>query len=100
MSNNEQDKNEIKSRYTNVAKFYENRPGYDHIFFKRILTKFVPNLSLDQLMVADIGSGNGLSRKALVAAGCNPEKVYEIEPNGSMRALSAKNGGLRIFEGT
>lgn len=91
---------ETKSRYDSVAQFYNHRPGYNPKFFNAILHKAVPEKKIHELTIADIGSGNGVSRKALVEAGCNPKKIYEIEPNGAMRELSKKTGGLNIIPGT
>lgn len=72
-----------------VENYVRYRPGYP-----RAMTEFFRNeLGLDQdSVIADIGSGTGLSTKPFLEAGCT---VYGVEPNAAMRDAAA--GFLKDF---
>ena len=71
------------SRFSNrVANYVKYRPGYPPEVLD--LFKNEMGLTLDSV-VADIGSGTGLSTKPFLA---NGNKVYGVEPNAAMRAAA------------
>src|SRR5690606_29263221 len=65
-----------------VANYVKYRPGYP----AEMIGVFREVLGLTNgSVVADIGSGTGLSAKPFLEAGC---RVYGVEPNAAMRAAS------------
>ncbi len=70
-------------RFSNrVANYVKYRPGYP----SEMMTYFRDRLGLTAAsVVADIGSGTGLSARPFLEAGCT---VYGVEPNATMRAAA------------
>ncbi len=70
-------------RFSNrVANYVKYRPGYP----KEILEVFRDEMGLrESSVVADVGSGTGISAKVFLENGC---RVYGVEPNAAMRAAA------------
>lgn len=82
--------------FTELAKFYGNRPGYSKIVLE-CLKNHVFN-SIGEGKVADIGAGTGKLTENLAEIGL---KGFAVEPNEAMRAEAAKHswGGFVWSEG-
>lgn len=76
--------------FTELAKFYENRPGYSDIVLQ-CLKNHIFN-SLGEGMVADIGAGTGKLTENLMEMGLSG---FAIEPNKAMR----EEAGKKVWEG-
>ena len=72
-------------RFSNrVADYVKYRPGYP----KEILQSFCDEMNLrNDSIIADIGSGTGISAKLFLE---NGNKVFGVEPNKEMRAAAEK----------
>src|SRR5215207_4255830 len=72
-------------RFSNrVANYVKYRPGYP----KEILEVFRDEMGLTpDSVIADIGSGTGISSKVFLE---NGNSVYGVEPNAAMRAAAAE----------
>ena len=77
-------------RFSNrVANYVKYRPGYP----AEILQVFRDEMNLtENSVVADIGSGTGISARIFLENGC---RVYGVEPNAAMRAAAEEY--LRAF---
>lgn len=77
-----------------VADYVRYRPGYP----EALLTTLVEEAGLGAAsVVADVGSGTGISTELLLRSGC---EVYAVEPNPEMRAAGeARLGGEPRFHG-
>jgi ubiquinone/menaquinone biosynthesis C-methylase UbiE len=67
--------------FTNLAKQYAARPAYDTVLLCKIL-KFM-NMTVDKVILADVGAGTGKLTKTLAEMGVN--KIFAVEPNDAMR---------------
>lgn len=74
--------------FTELAKFYGNRPGYSKVVLE-CLKNHIFN-SIGEGKVADIGAGTGKLTENLVEIGLGG---YAVEPNAAMRAEAAQNTG-------
>lgn len=75
--------------FTELAKFYENRPGYSKVVLE-CLKNHIFN-GIGEGKVADIGAGTGKLTENLVEIGLSG---YAVEPNAAMRGQAAlKNWG-------
>lgn len=84
--------------FTELAKFYENRPGYSKVVLE-CLKNHIFNC-IGEGKVADIGAGTGKLTENLTEIGLSG---YAVEPNAAMRSQAAlKNwgGGISWSEGT
>ena len=70
--------------FTELAKFYGNRPGYSKVVLE-CLKNHIFNTVGDG-KVADIGAGTGKLTENLAEIGLNG---YAVEPNEAMRAEAA-----------
>ncbi len=78
--------------FTELAKFYGNRPGYSKVVLE-CLKNHVFNM-VGEGKVADIGAGTGKLTENLVEIGlCG----FAVEPNAAMRAEAAQNYGGGVF---
>lgn len=71
--------------FTELAKFYINRPGYSTVVLE-CLKNHIFN-SIGKGMVADIGAGTGKLTENLVSVGCTG---FAVEPNKAMRTEGQK----------
>ncbi len=80
-------------RFTNrVADYIKGRPGYPSSIIEE-LRKLAP--LTQETVVADIGSGTGLSAELFLHSGC---RVIGVEPNSAMRAEAEQRfKGVRQF---
>ncbi len=75
--------------FTELAKFYENRPGYSKVVLE-CLKNHIFNC-IGEGKVADIGAGTGKLTENLTEIGLSG---YAVEPNAAMRSQAAlKNWG-------
>lgn len=74
--------------FTELAKFYGNRPGYSKIVLE-CLRNHVFN-SIGEGKVADVGAGTGKLTENLKEIGLSG---YAVEPNAAMRAEAVQRGG-------
>lgn len=80
--------------FTELAKFYGNRPGYSKVVLE-CLKNHIFN-SVGEGKVADIGAGTGKLTENLVEIGLSG---YAVEPNAAMRMEAAKKswgGGYSV----
>lgn len=86
-------------RFSNrVANYVKYRPGYP----AEMMDFFRERLGLERgSVVADVGSGTGLSARPFLEAGCT---VYGVEPNAAMREAAeeflAEFPGFKSTDGT
>lgn len=78
--------------FTELAKFYVNRPGYSRVVLE-CLKNHVFN-TLGEGNVADVGAGTGKLTENLAEIGLSG---FAVEPNEAMRAEAAKNAGGGLF---
>ncbi|MDE7417585.1 MAG: class I SAM-dependent methyltransferase [Lachnospiraceae bacterium] len=76
--------------FTELAKFYVDRPGYSLILLNYIKTYIKDKLGRD-IVVADVGAGTGKLTENLEQIGLTG---YAVEPNDAMR-----QEGINIFAG-
>ena len=74
--------------FTELAKYYINRPGYSTVLLNYILEN-VKASNGGNIVVADVGAGTGKLTEELEKIGL---KGYAVEPNDAMR-----NEGIKIF---
>lgn len=74
--------------FTELAKFYVNRPGYSRVVLE-CLKNHVFN-TLGEGNVADVGAGTGKLTENLAEIGLSG---FAVEPNEAMRVEAAKNAG-------
>ena len=87
---NEHDATRARERFTErVADYERYRPGYPAALVARLRET---RALRDHAIVADIGSGTGLSTAIFLDAGCT---VFAIEPNAAMRAAAEARLGDR-----
>ena len=95
----ESDNSNSVERFSNrVANYVKYRPGYP----AEMMAFFRERLGLEiGSVVADVGSGTGLSARPFLEAGCT---VYGVEPNAAMREaaedLLAEFPGFKSTDGT
>ncbi len=81
--------------FTELAKFYVNRPGYSKIVLQ-CLKNHIFN-SIGEGKVADIGAGTGKLTENLAEIGLSG---FAVEPNEAMRAEATQNtawgGGIGL----
>lgn len=78
--------------FTELAKFYGNRPGYSKVVLE-CLKNHVFN-TVGEGKVADIGAGTGKLTENLMEIGLSG---FAVEPNEAMRAEAAKNTWGEVF---
>lgn len=78
--------------FTELAKFYVNRPGYSKVVLE-CLKNHVFN-SVGEGKTADIGAGTGKLTEGLVEIGL---KGYAVEPNEAMRKEASQNSWGGVF---
>lgn len=76
--------------FTELAKFYVDRPGYSLVLLNYIRSYVEGNLKRE-IVVADVGAGTGKLTENLEQIGL---KGYAVEPNDAMR-----QEGIRLFSG-
>ena len=74
--------------FTELAKFYQNRPGYSCVLLK-CLKNHVLN-SVGEGKIADIGAGTGKLTENLADIGLHG---FAVEPNAEMRARGGRISG-------
>jgi len=77
--------------FTELAKFYVDRPGYSVDLLKTIRDHILleQGLTIDELRVADVGAGTGKLTEVLENIGC---RGCAVEPNDAMR-----QEGIKLF---
>ncbi len=78
--------------FTELAKFYGNRPGYSKVVLE-CLKNHVFNM-VGEGKVADIGAGTGKLTENLMGIGLSG---FAVEPNKAMRAEASKNVWGEVF---
>lgn len=76
--------------FTELAKFYVNRPGYSLAVLELIRDHIMKAQGKDKILVADVGAGTGKLTENLEQLGLTG---YAVEPNDAMRAE-----GIKLFE--
>lgn len=77
--------------FTELAKFYVDRPGYALELLKMIKNHIMNEQGLEQVCAADVGAGTGKLTGNLAQIGV---KGYAVEPNDAMREQ-----GTKLFTG-
>lgn len=75
--------------FTELAKFYVDRPGYSLELLKMIKNHIMQEQGVESVCAADVGAGTGKLTENLVQIGV---KGYAVEPNDAMRAE-----GIKLF---
>lgn len=68
--------------FTDLAKYYVNRPGYSHTVLNVLQTYAKGIAGYQEITVADIGAGTGKLTENLIELGLHG---YAVEPNDAMR---------------
>lgn len=68
--------------FTDLAKYYVNRPGYSHTVLNVLQTYAKDIAGYQEITVADIGAGTGKLTENLIELGLHG---YAVEPNDAMR---------------
>lgn len=76
--------------FTELAKFYVDRPGYSSVLLN-CLKAYIMNTLGREIMVADVGAGTGKLTENLEEIGLGG---YAVEPNDAMR-----QEGMNLFAG-
>lgn len=76
--------------FTELAKFYVDRPGYS-VTLLEYIKSYVEKEAADSILVADVGAGTGKLTENLEQIGC---KGFAVEPNDAMR-----EEGIKLFAG-
>lgn len=76
--------------FTELAKFYVDRPGYSLEVLKIIRDHIMKAQGKDEILAADVGAGTGKLTENLEQIGLTG---YAVEPNDAMRAE-----GIKLFE--
>lgn len=71
--------------FTNLAKFYGNRPGYSTVLLECLRNHIINRVGSG--LIADIGAGTGKLTENLASLGCTG---FAVEPNDAMRAEGEK----------
>lgn len=85
--------------FTELAKFYGNRPGYSKIVLECLKNHIINTIGEGK--VADVGAGTGKLTENLAEIGLSG---FAVEPNEAMRAEAAKNvwggylTGLKVMQ--
>ena len=74
--------------FTELAKFYGNRPGYSKIVLECLKNHIINTIGEGK--VADVGAGTGKLTENLAEIGLSG---FAVEPNEAMRAEAAKMSG-------
>lgn len=69
--------------FTNLAKYYVNRPGYSETILSLLKSYVVDIVGKDILTVADVGAGTGKLTEDLMKIGLSG---FAVEPNDAMRS--------------
>lgn len=77
--------------FTELAKYYVDRPGYSLEALKMIRNHVMKEQKKDKIVVADVGAGTGKLTENLDELGLTG---YAIEPNDAMR-----EEGIKLFKG-
>lgn len=77
--------------FTELAKFYVDRPGYSMELLKMIRNHIMSEQGVEEVRAADVGAGTGKLTENLAQIGV---KGYAVEPNDAMRAE-----GIKLFAG-
>ena len=80
--------------FTELAKFYENRPGYSKVVLE-CLKNHIFNC-IGEGKVADIGAGTGKLTENLTEIGLSG---YAVEPNAAMRSQAALKNWGGVYRG-
>lgn len=78
--------------FSELAKFYVDRPGYSMDVLNCIQAYIMQQTGKKELVIADIGAGTGKLTENLVSLQ-RPVHGYAVEPNDAMR-----NEGMKLFE--
>ncbi len=73
--------------FTELAKFYVDRPGYSTELLSYIRDHIMKKNSIDQVLAADVGAGTGKLTENLEQIGVTG---FAVEPNDAMRAEGEK----------
>lgn len=76
--------------FTELAKFYVDRPGYSIETLKIIRNHIMKEQGQEKILVADVGAGTGKLTENLAQLGL---KGYAVEPNEAMR-----REGMKLFQ--
>lgn len=77
--------------FTELAKFYVDRPGYSLEILRVIRDHIMKEMGKNEILVADVGAGTGKLTENLMQIGLTG---YAVEPNDAMR-----KEGIKLFEG-
>ncbi len=77
--------------FTELAKYYVDRPGYSLELLKMIRNHIMKEQGIESVCAADVGAGTGKLTENLAQIGV---KGYAVEPNDAMRAE-----GVKLFAG-
>ena len=77
--------------FTDLAKFYVNRPGYSLEVLKVIRNHIMKEMGKNAILAADVGAGTGKLTENLAQIGLTG---YAVEPNDAMRME-----GIKLFAG-
>lgn len=77
--------------FTELAKFYVDRPGYSLELLKMIRNHILTEQGVESMCAADVGAGTGKLTENLAQIGV---KGYAVEPNDAMR-----EEGVKLFAG-
>lgn len=86
--------------FTELAKFYVDRPGYSLDVLRIIRNHIMKEQGKDKILVADVGAGTGKLTENLIQLGLSG---YAVEPNDAMRSegkrLLQDNSGFQWVNG-
>jgi ubiquinone/menaquinone biosynthesis C-methylase UbiE len=77
--------------FTELAKYYVDRPGYSESVLNCIQAYIIQMLGYDDLIVADVGAGTGKLTENLMHLQ-KPMQGFAVEPNDAMR-----EEGIKLF---
>ena len=73
--------------FTELAKFYVDRPGYSLEVLRVIRNHVMREMGKETILVADVGAGTGKLTENLAQIGLTG---YAVEPNDAMRGEGIK----------